>query len=79
MGVLAAGDVGRVDRLFLVPAPRRQGVGAVRLERALEICARSLFRHVLLAAAPGDAAAAGLAGRYGFRKVGTVVQYRAPD
>lgn len=78
VAVLAAGDVGRVDQLFVVDTYRRRGTGAMLMERALEICARSMFRHVMLEVAPGDLATSALAERYGFRKVGEVVQYHAP-
>ncbi|HLL90509.1 MAG TPA: GNAT family N-acetyltransferase, partial [Tepidisphaeraceae bacterium] len=48
------------------------------LARAVELCARSQFKHVLLSVAPDNAAATALYARFGFRKIGEFVQYVAP-
>ena len=76
VGVLAVGELGAIDELYVSPAARRQGLGSVMLGRAMEICARSLFRHVMLSVAPGNIAAAAFYARRGFRPVGHVVSYR---
>ena len=53
-GVLAVGDLGRIDQTFVAAGHRRQGIGRMIMSRALEICARSQFRHVMLAVAPDN-------------------------
>ena len=78
-GVLAAGDVGRVEHLFVGERHRRQGIGATMLGRALDVCARSLFKHVMLCVPPHEQAAARLYTRFGFRKIGEMVTYHAAD
>ena len=52
-GVLAVGDLGRVDQVFVSEPFRRSGVGRTLMSRALEICARSLFKHVMLSVTNG--------------------------
>jgi ribosomal protein S18 acetylase RimI-like enzyme len=78
VGVLAVGDVGRIEHVFVSAAARRQGVGRTLMSRAMEICARSLFRHVLLCVRPSNAPAITLYGQLGFRKVGEMRVYRDP-
>src|SRR5687768_13465936 len=56
VGVLAVGDVGTIDELYVARDQRRQGIGRTMMGRALEICARSLFRHVMLSVPPGNEA-----------------------
>lgn len=73
--VLAVGDVGRIDDVYVAPNARRQGVGRLLLARALEVCARSVFRHVLLGVPPDNFAAIALYRSFGFRKVGTTTAY----
>jgi ribosomal protein S18 acetylase RimI-like enzyme len=74
--VLAAGDVGRIDQVFVAEGARRQGIGRLLVGRALEICARSLFRHVLLSVGSDNRRAIALYQSLGFRKAGTIVTYR---
>jgi ribosomal protein S18 acetylase RimI-like enzyme len=78
MGVLAAGEIGRIDDVYVAKAHRRQGLGALMLSRVLEISARSLFRHVLLSVNPKNQAAIGLYEKFGFAKVGEIVGYFRP-
>jgi ribosomal protein S18 acetylase RimI-like enzyme len=78
VGVLAVGDVGTIDSLYVAKDHRRQGVGRTMMGRALEICARSLFRNVMLSVPPENEAAQALYRGLGFRKVGEVVSYGAP-
>src|SRR5271170_6073005 len=49
VGVLSVGDIGGIQELFVSEQFRRRGIGTILLSRAMEICERSLFRHVLLA------------------------------
>ena len=75
-GVLAVGDIGRIEHVYVSPSHRRQGVGRTMVGRALEVCARSLFRHVMLCVLPDDRAAIGLYTAFGFRRIGQLVAYR---
>jgi ribosomal-protein-alanine N-acetyltransferase len=75
VGVLAVGEVGRIAYPFVAPALRRQGIGRTMMSRALEICARSLFKHVMLGVAPNNAEAIALYHGLGFRKIGEVKAY----
>ncbi|MGH7214399.1 MAG: GNAT family N-acetyltransferase [Tepidisphaeraceae bacterium] len=75
VSVLSVGDLGCVEDLFVSAAFRRQGVGRTMMGRAMEICARSLFKHVFVGAPDDNAAAQALYGRFGFRKVGEYVSY----
>jgi ribosomal protein S18 acetylase RimI-like enzyme len=79
IGVLAVGEVGRVDQVYVAEAHRRRGIGRTLMSRALEICARSLFRHVLLSLEPGNDPARSLYEQVGFRMVGHITSYRAPQ
>jgi ribosomal protein S18 acetylase RimI-like enzyme len=78
VGVLAVGDVGTIDELYVAKDHRRQGIGRTMMGRALEICARSLFRNVMLSVPPENEAAQVLYRGLGFRKVGEVMSYRSP-
>lgn len=78
VGVLAAGEVGRIEDLYVVPSHRRRGLGRIMMDRAMEICARSLFKHVLLSVDPGNDAAKALYESLGFRRVGEFVTFIAP-
>ena len=75
-GVLAVGEVGLVEHVFVSPRFRRQGIGRTMMSRALEICARSLFKHILLGVAADNAPAVGLYRPLGFGRVGQSVSYR---
>lgn len=78
VGVLAVGDVGRVEHVYVTQSWRRRGAGRTLMGRALEICARSLFRHVMLSVDPDNAPAQSLYAQLGFRKIGAIVSYLAP-
>jgi ribosomal protein S18 acetylase RimI-like enzyme len=78
IGVLAVGDVGRIDDVYITRAFRRQGIGITLMSRALEICARSLFRHVMLACNPANQPAQSLYARLAFQKIGEMISYRTP-
>ena len=77
VGVLAAGEIGRIETLHVSEKHRRHGVGRTLMSRALEICARSLFKHVFLSCRAENAPAQALYAQLGFRKVGEFVEYRA--
>lgn len=77
-GVLAAGEIGRVDEVYVTESDRRRGLGASILSRVLESCARSLFKHVLLCVAPDNTPAISLYSKFGFRRIGQMVAYQKP-
>ena len=77
VGVLAVGEIGRIDQVFVSAPFRRQGIGHTMMGRALEICARSLFKHVMLSVAPANREAISLYEQLGFRKIGQITAYRA--
>jgi GNAT superfamily N-acetyltransferase len=79
IGVLAVGELGRIEGLYVSESARRQGIGRTMLARAMEICARSLFKHVFLTCAPDNAAAQALYQQLGFQKLATVTSYGPPD
>jgi GNAT superfamily N-acetyltransferase len=76
VGVLAMGEVGVIKQLYVSEAFRGQGIATVMMSRALEICARSLFKQILLAVAPANARAIAVYRKFGFAKVGDVVEYQ---
>ena len=78
VGVLAAGEIGRIETLLVSEKHRRRAIGRTLMSRALEICARSLFKHVFLSCRPDNAPAQALYAGLGFRKIGDFVEYRAP-
>jgi len=78
LGVLPMGEIGRIEGVYVAPDFRRRGIGRMMMGRALEICARSLFKHVFLSVDPGNEAALALYRQMGFEKLGELVTYRAP-
>lgn len=70
ISVLSVGDIGRIDQLYVALAHRRQGIGGLLVARAIEICARSQFRHILLGVRESGRHAKTLFARFGFRKIG---------
>ena len=75
VAVMAMGEVGRIDDVFVSESARRQGVGRTMMSRALEICARSLFKHVMLCTGQDNAPAQARYASLGFTKVGTITAY----
>jgi ribosomal-protein-alanine N-acetyltransferase len=78
LGVLSVGDVGRIESVFVSAVFRRKGVGRALMARALEICARSLFKHVFIQVAPDNGPAWHLYRSCGFEKIGDLIRHRAP-
>ena len=79
VGVLAVGELGLIEGLFVSKEHRRAGIGRTMMSRAMEICARSLFRHVFLAVQPTNAGAIGLYRKLGIETIGRATRYLAPD
>jgi ribosomal protein S18 acetylase RimI-like enzyme len=78
VGVLASGEIGRIDQLYVSKAFRNLRIGTTMMSRAMEICARSLFRHVLLGVEGNDVAAIRLCEKFGFHKIGQTAMFVAP-
>ncbi|HWP39502.1 MAG TPA: GNAT family N-acetyltransferase, partial [Tepidisphaeraceae bacterium] len=78
VGVLAMGEIGVIQELYVAPAFREQHIGTSMMWRALEICGRSLFRHVFAGVDPDDAIAQHLLAKLGFRRVGQFIAYEKP-
>lgn len=78
-GVLAVGDVGRIDAVHVAQPWRGKGIGRMLMSRLIELCARAMFRHVLLHADPTYEPAVRLYRGLGFETVAELVQYRAPS
>jgi GNAT superfamily N-acetyltransferase len=77
-GVLGSGEIAGVQKLFVSEAFRRQGIGRTMMSRVLEICVRSLYRHILLSLEPQNVPAQGLYRELGFEKVGEWVEFVTP-
>jgi GNAT superfamily N-acetyltransferase len=77
IGVLAVGDLGLIEQLYVAPAAQGQGIETVLLARALEFCSRSAFKHVL--ASDGGLLYHGLMERHGFEAVGTFIEHVRPS
>jgi ribosomal protein S18 acetylase RimI-like enzyme len=78
MGVLAVGEIGRIENVYVAKAHRGKGLASLMMDRVLEICARSLFKHVMLSVLPENQVAIGLYERFGFRKIGQITNYLRP-
>ncbi len=76
LGVLAVGEMGMIEDVYVAKDFRRRGIGRMMMQRALEICERSLFKHVFMVAEPNNAAALGLYRSLGFEKIGEFTRYR---
>jgi len=77
-GVLTAGDIGLIEDIYVAAAARGRGLGRLIMLRCLEICARSLFRHIILSVAPQNTTAIALYHKLGFRKFGEFVEWVRP-
>src|SRR4051812_44102813 len=76
-GVLAVGELALIKGVYVTPEFQRRGIGRAMMGRALEICARSLFKHVFLSTEPANVAAQGLYAGLGFVKIGQLARYCA--
>jgi ribosomal protein S18 acetylase RimI-like enzyme len=79
VAVQSVGEMGGIQELFVTAPFRGQGIGRTMMSRAMEICARSLFKHVFVGVHADNPAAVALYTRFGFRKVGQFTYYRSPS
>jgi GNAT superfamily N-acetyltransferase len=70
------GEIGLIEELYVVPERRGLGIGRMLLNRALEIGARSQFRHLFIAANPRFDAA-GMLTQAGFASIAPFIIYKA--
>ena len=70
--VLTIGEIGGIQDVFVSAAFRGQGIGRTMMSRALEICARSLFKHVFLSVDPDNTPAVNLYRKVGFERIGRI-------
>lgn len=75
VGVMAVGELGRLNGPWISPAARGQGLGTLLMSRAIDTCVRALFRHVFAEVNPSCPLAAALH-KAGFVTVGKWVFYR---
>lgn len=75
IGVLSVGEIGRIEDLFVSQPYRGQGIGRTMMGRALEICARSLFKHIFVSVGKENPAASRLYAQLGFHKIGEWISY----
>lgn len=75
-GVLAFGELGLIEDVYVAPAFRRQGLARLMMIRILDICARSLFKHIMLSVLASNAPAQALYAGLGFKKIGEMTQYK---
>lgn len=75
IGVLSMGEVGMIEDVFVAEPFRRKGIGTTMMSRAIEICARSLFKHIMLGVMQNNTPAINLYQKFGLRKIGEMVSY----
>ena len=79
VAVLPVGEIGCIEELFVSEKLRGQGIGRTMMSRALEICARSLFKHVFLEVDCDNERAVSLYETVGFRRIAAYSEYHAPQ
>jgi ribosomal protein S18 acetylase RimI-like enzyme len=78
VGVFSMGEVGFIEDFYVSPTFRRHGIGTIMMCRAMEICARSLFKHVLLRVLLDNDIAIALYKKFGFAKIGEFIEFQNP-
>jgi GNAT superfamily N-acetyltransferase len=75
ISVLSSGEIGTLQDWYVAHDHRRTGIGRLLLDRALEICARGLLRHVMLAVGSSSDAAGRICAARGFVSIGNAVRF----
>jgi ribosomal protein S18 acetylase RimI-like enzyme len=76
LGVMAVGELAEIQEVYVSPEMRQRGIGRMMMNRGLEICARSLFKHVFLVTQKEQEAMQALCGEFGFSKIGAFESFR---
>jgi ribosomal protein S18 acetylase RimI-like enzyme len=76
--VLTVGEIGCIENLYVAQSHRGQGIGRTMMSRAMEICARSVFRHVFVGVTPTNEPAVKLYDLFGFERIGHFAYYQFP-
>jgi ribosomal protein S18 acetylase RimI-like enzyme len=76
VGVLAVGDIGRIETLFVPEKFRRQGIGRILLNRAMDIATRSQFKHLFISTPQQNEPAQTLLQSVGFHSIGQFPRYQ---
>jgi GNAT superfamily N-acetyltransferase len=77
-GLLQAGDIGRIENVFIAEAHRRQGVGRTLIAHLLALAKRLAMRITCLETEECNAAARSLYKQCGLEAGGTYVEFMAP-
>jgi ribosomal protein S18 acetylase RimI-like enzyme len=75
--VVTVGEIGRIEWVYVAQQWRRRGIGRALLSRALEMCARSLFKHVFAVVDPANTAGNRLLSQFGFQTIAAATTYQA--
>ena len=78
-GLLQAGDIGRIENIFVAETCRRQGVGRTLIAHLLALSKRLALRITCLETTEGNAAARALYERCGLEAGGMYVEFLAPE
>jgi Acetyltransferase (GNAT) family len=70
IGVLTSGEVGTLREWHVIASQRHLGIGRLLLDRALEICARGVLRHVMIGLPKSADVATQLCQASGFATIG---------
>jgi GNAT superfamily N-acetyltransferase len=76
VGVFAAGDIGRIESLFVRTSHRNRGIGGSLLNRAVELCARSRFNEVFFGTSELILPRPNLFDNYGFRRIDRLIVHK---
>lgn len=77
-GVLSMGEIGLIENVRVLDDCQGKGFGKAVMQHAIDLCARSQFKHVILGCDAGNTRAIALYTRLGFDKVGESVSWFDP-
>jgi ribosomal protein S18 acetylase RimI-like enzyme len=78
-GVLSLGETGLIENVVTRPEHRRRGYARAVMGRAIDVCARSQFKRVLLGCDTDNTAGQALYAALGFTRIGQHVEWHAGD
>ncbi len=77
--LLQAGEIGRIENVFIAEQFRRRGVGLALMAHLLAMAKRLALRITVLETTPDNEPAIALYHRCGFDPAGTYVEFEAPE